>query len=193
MDDIIAGNQVLIAKYSELLSPSLSSNGGIFTKIARKRLLGISGKAGRDRSKSDFWYDRRENIKNALIDLQLFIEVAGDDNIYQVISRNSLESVFRALLRHPILDKAEPDLNRAQIAQYIIEAGFDYLRRMKESHVTASHDRTINDAIDLSRYLVESFKPESDRRYRRDFTPPWDLRDVQRERERMEQDKEDEQ
>ena len=34
--------------------------GGIFTTITRKRLLGINGLSGRDRTKNDFWNDVRK-------------------------------------------------------------------------------------------------------------------------------------
>lgn len=155
-------SEKLIAKFK----PHIKRRGGIFTTKTRERLLGIRGQAGRDRTKYDFWYDMRNYVKTALVDLQLFIEVADRGNLHQVITYETLKPLVETLLWHPVVDHAEPDLKRAEIAQLFIQAGFNYLRSMKG--ITLSHGRTIEEAVDLSRYLVESFKPESERRY----TPP---------------------
>jgi hypothetical protein len=75
------------------------------------------------------------------------------------------ELVF-ALLRDPLFAKADPDVNRAEIAKLFIETGFNYLSK-KSYNVTLSHERTIKEAIDLANYLAESFKDEDERRYSR--------------------------
>lgn len=136
------------------------TQGGIFTQITRERILTKKGISGRGRTRDQFWYRHRENVKTALIDLQLFIEFAGRNNVNQVVTQEALEPIVKALLWHPILDQEPPDRNRAEIANLFIKVGFEYLRKKKGYHVTLSHGRTIEEALNLSGYLVEQFKSE---------------------------------
>ena len=55
-----------------------------------------------------------------------------------------------------------PDVNIAEIARLFIQQGFRCLSEQNK-YVTKSHARTIEDAIDLSYFLVDTFKPESER------------------------------
>ena len=150
----------------------ISNGGGIFSKPTMKKLLGIQKLSGfpKGKTKNNFWYDRRESVKAALSDLELFIHVAGKDNVNQTVTEETLAPVVSALLssRLPVssemLEDVGPDLEMAKIAQLFVERGLSYLS-MKNNHVTLSHRRTIDEAIDLSRYLMESLKPEKERRY----------------------------
>jgi hypothetical protein len=138
----------------------------IFTHKTRCRLLGATNLPGRKSPQSinDFRYDVRTKVKTALIDLLLFVEVAGKNNVNQVITRESLKHIFDVLLWYPI-GEDEPDLIRAEIAQLLIKRGFEYIREMKKENIPLTAHRTIEEAIDLSNYLVELFKPESERSY----------------------------
>jgi hypothetical protein len=140
----------------------VSARGGIFTTKARKRLMGIIGKTGRGRTKNKFWYNIRTYVRQALLDIQLFIIVADKNNLNQVLTKETVEAIIRKLL-WDTANLSDPDLNKAEIAQSIIEWGFNYLRQTMT--ITLSHKRTIEEAIDLSKYLVEQVKPESERHY----------------------------
>ena len=159
MNDI-ENNKESLAIYWKLLE---NAKGGIFTNKTRMRLLNLVH--GREKTMNDFWYDRRKNIEAALVDIQLFVEVAGKDNVNQVMTWDSLRPIIHQLLYEPAYDLTGPDINKAEIASRLIQAGFVYLSMKKRNHITNSHQRTINDALDLSSYLVELFKPESERRY----------------------------
>lgn len=163
--------QKLIDKFKKQIktrrgTPFLHMGGGIFTSNTRKKVLGIRKQPEPGINTNQFWYRRRNDVETALLDLQLFIEVAGKKNVNPVVNQETLKPIVEALLWHPVVDHDEPDLKRAEIAQLFIEAGFNYLGSMKS--IPRSIRSTIDDAVDLSGYLVKSFKPESERRY----TPP---------------------
>ena len=63
--------------------------------------------------------------------------------------------------------KLSLDLGRkAKIAYVFIDKGFHYLAYAStQASITLSHKRTINEALDLANYLVQSFKPEKERNY----------------------------
>ena len=91
------------------------------------------------------------------------MEFAGDENINQVINSRNL---------HPLIFKLfsfyhGPDVTKAEIAKLLIQESFNYLYRMNTSGIILSHQRTIDEAVDLSNYLVESLKPEEERKYSR--------------------------
>lgn len=155
----------LIAKYTAIKTknntPFLSTGTGIFLPKTRKRLLGIKGLTGRDRTKHDFWFDQRNRVERGLIDLQLFIDVAEKKNVNKVVNAGTLKPLVGILLRKPVRGfSLEPDPIRAWIAQLFIEAGFYYLERMCSDHITLSHKHTIEEAIDLSRYLARAVPDE---------------------------------
>ena len=140
----------LIAKFS----PHLRNKGGIFTSKARGKLLGIDGLPGRPNLRNDFWYDVRTFVKSALIDLELFLETASKDNISQAVNAETLLPIIKALFLHPRLDKAKPEPERAKIAQLNIKEAFGYLQMMSGTYITKSHQRTIEEAIDLCNHLT---------------------------------------
>lgn len=107
----------------------------------------------------------KESVKTALIDLELFIEVSDKKDVDQVITQETLKPVVEALLWYPLIKPDKPDMKRAEIAQLFIQVGFNYLSAMKPASMTSSHHRTKDDAIDLSYFLVDAFKPENERRY----------------------------
>lgn len=141
------------------------AGGGIFTPKSRKMIVGLKSISGRDRTKADFWFDQRKRVENALKDLEIFIELSGEDNIKQVLTSKTLEPIIRALLSRPVWENAKPDLNRAEIARILINISFVYLMAMQKKHITRSHKRTIDDALDLSNYLIQFFRPEGDSNY----------------------------
>jgi len=141
------------------------AGGGIFTPKTRKMIVGLRSIAVRDKTKNDFWLDQRKRVKYALKDLEIFIELAGEDNLNQVVTAKTLEPVIKALLSRPVWENAQPDLNRAEIARIFINIGFEYLMKMQKKHITRSHKRTIDDARDLSNYLVQFFKLEGNLYY----------------------------
>lgn len=154
----------ILAKLREMRG---KKKGGIFTPTRRYKLLGVSGLPGRPGREvteptPDFRWKTRECVKRALIDLQIFIEFADKDDVNMVITRETLMPVVEALLWHPVVEQARPDLTRAEIAQMFIQQGFNYLQSWKIPSVV---QKTIGEAIDISHFLVESFKPESERRY----------------------------
>ena len=124
---------------------------GIFTRKTRRRLVGASGIPGRDRTMNDFWYDQREKVKRALIDLELFIRCADKDQVNQVLTRDTLLPIVVWLFMKPTV--AEPDVIRSDIADLFIHNSFSYLRN-QIPHMTLSHDRTIREATDLSTYFL---------------------------------------
>jgi hypothetical protein len=139
----------------------LMSQTGIFTQQQREKILTNPW----DKTTSDFRYDVRKRMKASLLDLQLYIELASKKDVNKVVTREALKSVIEALLWTPVVEQAKPDLVRAEIAQLFIRAGFDYLTSMKPSYMTSSHKNTMENAFDLADFLVELFKPESERRY----------------------------
>lgn len=160
----------LIAKFESIRLRNgalwIYSSGGIFTAKTRKKLLGILPRAEPGKSRNDFWCDRRKQVEQALIDLQLFIEAAEDDQVNQVVvTQETLAPVVETLLHYPVVYRAEPDLKRAEISQLFIEMGFIYLSDMMPGMMSLSHKQTKDAAIDLANFLVESFRPEKERRY----------------------------
>jgi len=137
---------------------------GIFTEKTKKQMLRIF-RIPKGVSHAQFWYRRREGVKTALFDLELFLEMAGRKNVNRVLTKETLKPIIDALLFHPILDQEPPDRKRAEIANLLIEAGFDYLRKMSTRISTRRsifplEQRVIDDAIAVSNYLVEYFESE---------------------------------
>jgi hypothetical protein len=100
-------------------------------------------------------------VKTALDDLLLFVEVASKDNVNEVVTKESLRYIFDVLLGY----EQEPDLIRAEIAHLLINAGFRYLQEKKRNQIPLSSHRVIEEAIDLSNYLIDKFRPENQQYY----------------------------
>jgi len=142
-----------------------TAGSGIFTTKTRRRLVGtldMRGRGGRyglekksNQPKNDFWYERRKQVKNALKDLELFIQLAGKDQIDQVVTKETLQPMIDALLFGLAIRHVQtPDRNRGEIADMLIQLGFQYLKNTMSEDITLSHQRTIKEAVDLSNYLV---------------------------------------
>ena len=143
----------LIAKFNEHI---MKADGGAFTPITRKRLTGIKGLSGRERTKNDFWNDVRKRVKRALIDIELFIEFAERGQVNQVLSAETLEPIVSALLKGFAFG-GELDTKRAEIAHMFVKQGLEYLRGMNPD-MSLVEIRTIDEAVDLSKRLVYAVK-----------------------------------
>ena len=137
----------LLDKYREHLD---YAQGGIFTKGARERLLGLARPYGGNATLSTFWSRQLTYVENALVDLELFIETAPKDKVDKVITAQSLTPIIQALFWAGIYN----DKNRAEIAQLFIQMGFTYLESSLMHSLSQVHQRSITEAIDLSRILV---------------------------------------
>lgn len=145
----------------------LAMGSGIFKHKMRLKVLGIKKRPKQGQPAKDFWQKRRDSVERALIDLRLFVEVAGRKNIDQIITRDSLRPVVETLLWRPlVMDKyihdeavysSVPDLNLAEIAQLLIETGFVYLCSIfkdSEHGISPSIQTNIYNAIEDSKHLV---------------------------------------
>ena len=141
-----------------------NTQGGMFTKKTRQKILTKEGISGRGQTINMFWYRQRENVRTSLIDLQLFVEEAEENNVKQVIDEESLKPLVDALLGRLCLSWQEK-LRKAEIARLFINTGFMYLSSIHRNNLTLSHLNTISEATDLANYLVEQLKPRSERRY----------------------------
>lgn len=133
------------------------------TKKTREKILLKEGISGRGQSVNTFWYRQRESVKTALIDIQLFIEEAGENNLEEIINAESLKPLVDALLKFPY--STQPEVRKAEIARLFILAGFSYLSLSHYNNLTVSHQNTIGEATDLADYLTEQLKPKDERRY----------------------------
>ena len=134
----------------------MHKQGGIFTQKTIERIITKRGLSGRSKDVNTFWYRQRENVKTALVDLQLFIEEAGKSNVKQVVTADSLNPIVYGLLDLPIGQEKIPDQNLCEIAKLFIEAGFRYLSGTQEKYMTRSHEDTVTNALDLARFLAKS-------------------------------------
>jgi hypothetical protein len=145
-------------KYRDLYKPpNYARRGGIFRPKKRKQLLGIYGKTGRDRTNYNFWYDVREMVKTALIDLQLFIETADEKDVDAVTNQENLNDLAKVLF-----DRNAQGPERAIVAQMFAECGLEYLRA-KSKYVTKSQSQILDDAIETSKQLTLLLIPERER------------------------------
>jgi hypothetical protein len=145
------------------------TQGGIFGKLTRDRILTNKGISKKGRPKNQFWYRQRENVRTSLIDLQLFIEAAGDSNVNQVVTKEALEPLVKALLWETVRTQStemypessqDLKIERTEIANLFIKAGFDYFSLVTHD-LTLSHRRTIEEAIDLSNHLALRMRRET--------------------------------
>ena len=150
-------------KYRQLYRPNFSGS-GIFVKKKRKQLLGLIAKSGgktgsnedRDRKTlANFWYDVRESVKCGLVDLQLFIESSGEDNVYRVIDNQRLEPIFKELLLSEwVSDYFDYTSDQAKIAHMLVETGLKCLRSLSRPYLRRRAEEEIEDAIELSQQLM---------------------------------------
>lgn len=146
-------------KYQKLYQhQNYARKGGFFVTKRRKQLLGIFGKTARDRKKYNFWYDVRETVKTALVDLQLFIETANDADVNIVLNRETFGEIISALLPY----HSEENGLRAKLAQMLAESGLEYLRHQSK-YVTKSQWQIFDDAIEASKQLTILLLPEKEK------------------------------
>ncbi|MFB0523120.1 MAG: hypothetical protein ACETV1_05085 [Candidatus Bathyarchaeia archaeon] len=158
-------NEKLVDKYKPYLTRKGRVAGGIFTPRARGNLLGVPVRGRKPRERDyDFWYDVRSSVATALVDLELFLDTAGDENVKKVLTPESLKPIARSLLLHPVWTNAKPDLSRAEIAEIFIRAGFEYLLQMQKNLVREYDVETTNKALEEAAFLVELFRPPEERR-----------------------------
>ena len=144
-------------KQREKYRPFFHERGGIFTSKARKRLLGLSpGRSGWAEETSDFRSDRNHDVKQALVDLEMFIDVADKKDIDRVLNEGSLRPVVAALL--PL--SAGPDRSRAEIADMFVRWGLDYLVSTvgRDNPIIAAFQPDIDKIVQLSYLLVRSLE-----------------------------------
>ena len=107
--------------------------GGIFDWKTRHRLLGFTRKVGRDKKNANFWYDVRETVKTALIDLQLFIETAEDENVAKVLTKETMEAIVQALFTAQNRNNPRLIAHKVKIARFFAESGLEYLLQNSKS------------------------------------------------------------
>lgn len=93
----------------------------------------------------------RARVKRALLDLELFIICAEQANREQVINDETTKPILQALLDSS--QDTEFNKIKAEIAYNMVYLGFSYLRDIEYEDLTLSHERTIEEAIDLADYL----------------------------------------
>ena len=148
------------------------TQGGIFRQKTREKMVTKKGISKKGLRKDQFWYKQRENVKTTLLDLHLFIKEAGERSVNMVVTAKALRPVVVTLLHKGDVrvHGKMPDVNIAEIAHLFIQEGFRCLAE-DNKYVTKSHARTIEEALDLSTFLVETFKPESERRITPRYVP----------------------
>lgn len=143
----------------ERYKPFVNKGGGIFVKDTKKRLLGLSpGRPGWSEDTADYRYNVRSQVKQALIDLALFIEVADEKDVSRIINQKSLEPIARALLWNV---PKKPNASLAKIAHMLIWYGFHYLKTQNPIRLPNALDSQIDAAIDISNYLTDCFMSSS--------------------------------
>ena len=139
---------------------------GLFTPTTRKRLLGEIPEGKEElKSKPDLRYHVREQVKTALIDLELFFTMCDSFSENEVVTPENIEPLVTSILLQAIRDGDGPDLKKAEISKLFIKAGFSYLIQMKKKFVNRATKKNIDDALDTTNYLVELFRAPDENRY----------------------------
>jgi hypothetical protein len=98
-------SSIMIDKSREKYKQYVNKRGGIFTPARRNRLLkyspGRNGHPSTERTDYQFRYKLREFVKQALIDFEMFLELADRKDVLMVFSKEALEPVIDALLKRP--------------------------------------------------------------------------------------------
>jgi len=127
----------------------------IFSRVTREKLLGskrIWGGKGDEATRNTFWYRTRNQVRAGLKDLHLFLESADRKNINKVVTVEALRPIVHDLLYRPLVYEEEPDRERAQLARWFIEMGFEYLKQ--NSIRLPQIERGIDDALKLTTFLA---------------------------------------
>ena len=145
----------MVEKIREKYRPFITKRGGIFTPARRRRLLRYSpGRHGYSEADAQFRYKVRLFVKQALVDLELFLEMADEKDVNRIINQESLEPITRVLLWNI---RGKPNANLAKIAHMLIWYGFHYLKTQNPIRLPDILDSQINSAIDISNSLTECF------------------------------------
>jgi len=162
MDYINIKNQTLQEKYADWLD---EAKGGIFSRIAREKMMGLKRLPAKGQPRNDFWYKNRLYVSSALKDLSIFAQAAGPENVSQVITLDSLKPVLDSIIWSDITgpDGDIVDSEKAKIAQYMVELGFAYLERINPHYIAKLAYRVIDEAVEISRYLTAISLPEEER------------------------------
>lgn len=111
------------------------------------------------------YYAIRNVARKEIADLTKLAKTLPNDQLNQIFNVDALEPIVRIILGgpeqlppHP--DGAQLDLERAKIADLFIKWGFEYLSSMNSDMMSVPHRNTMEAAIDLSRFLLETFPPK---------------------------------
>jgi len=104
------------------------AQGGIFTQGGRKRLLGLARPygGGSDKTLYNYWNRARTYVINALVDLELFIEVADKSQIDKTVTAENIEPILKILLYKPIIEtRSENNTFWEEVGKEIKLLGYD--------------------------------------------------------------------
>jgi hypothetical protein len=107
-------------------------------------------------------------VKQALVDLEMFLEVADEKDVRRTINQESLEPVALALLQNV---RGKPNANLAKIAHMLIWYGFFYLTTQNPIRLPNILEGQIDSAIEISNYLTECFVSSSLEKAAGNFPP----------------------
>ena len=133
-----------------------------FKWIKNQKTLNIPGRPPGDDRKRQRYFSVRNVARKEIADLTKLAKMLPDDQVDQIFNIDTLKPIVDELLCNQIhgpsgTDRAKTYLERSKIAQLFIRSGFDYLSTMKPIMMTSSHRRTVEEADDLSLFLLESF------------------------------------
>lgn len=151
------------AKYKKLYNKR--KVGGIFVEHTRSQLLGIHLKPKEGKGKSSFWYHIRKQIKNGLIDLELFAEQAEEEDVNGVLTRERVEPIIEAFFTYSNLKPQNlyDIANKANVAQMLIERSLNYLIEESKPYQRENDKQDIENIIKLSKTLSTFLENESKR------------------------------
>jgi hypothetical protein len=152
----------LVIKYQTHLR---EAPGGIFSKKARDRLLGIARPYGGEHGKTlaNFWNRIRTYVSNALVDLEFFIETADYKQVKQVINLEALEPLIKTYFQLEFGETADTTIEKVAIADYMVYAGFEYLRHRK-IQILDYEKKKIEEAVILSNFLAQRIARAEDQK-----------------------------
>ncbi|MDE1769516.1 MAG: hypothetical protein KGI28_03045 [Thaumarchaeota archaeon] len=116
----------LHSKYKDLID----EDGGIFTSDKRRKLLGLKQKHGKYfEDTADFWYDVRTTVANGLKDLELFFEVAHQEQIQDVLHDSPIKEEVNLGKKYKNIEEIMELSKRIPTLQKTLESLFkDYTK-----------------------------------------------------------------
>lgn len=141
----------------------------MFAWIESEKTLKGPGRPSEAARKRQRYLRIRNVARKEIADLTKLAKTLSEHQREQIFNVDYFTGLTGTLFTWPGIERANPELKKAEIAELFIQAGFSYLSSMKRDHMTLSHKRTLEEAIDLSRYLLDSFRPERDRGHIRGF------------------------